>query len=382
MNLSVRSQAGLALTHNYQMRPRSILTTFCLLLLAGCVAAPPPRASMPDAPKATTPVDAVIPEAWVSDANPADELDSLAVWPTEDGHTWLIATAKSSHTLVVYDAETGARLRSVGGPGQGPLQFGRPNGIAVFGDLLFVAERDNHRVQVLRLPAFTPLAIIGEDVLKVPYGLWLRETGPDELEMFVTDSFMADFRTRELPPMTQLDQRVKRFEVRVGDDGDLQSRYLGAFGDTTEAGALRMVESIAGDSANDRLLIADEDRRVGSTLREYDLEGMYRARSLPPFDAEAEGIALWACDAGEGYWIGVDQLQPTIFRIFDRTTLKPVKTFSGRVVANTDGQVLYAVGTPRFPAGALYTLHDDKAVAAFDLRDVVRTLGLSDRCMR
>ena len=362
------------------MRKRLLTCGFCLSLLAGC-GTTPPSTSTPDAPKATTPVDAVIAEAWVSTANAADELDSLAVWPTEDGHTWLIATAKSSHSLVVYDAGTGERLRSVGGPGKGPLQFDRPNGIAVFGDLLFVAERDNHRVQVLQLPGFVSLGMVGEDVLKVPYGLWLRETGPDELEIFVTDSFMTDFRTRELPPMAELDQRVKRFEVRIDDDGKLQSRYLGSFGDTTEAGALRMVESIAGDAVNDRLLIAEEDRRVGSTLREYDLEGMYRAHSLPLFDADAEGVALWTCDAGEGYWIGVDQLQPTIFRLFDRTTLKPVKTFSGQVVANTDGQVLYAVGTPRFPAGALYALHDDKAVAAFDLRDIVRALGLSDRCM-
>lgn len=353
---------------------------FCLSLLAGCATTVPSN-STPPAPKATTPVDAVIPEAWISTANAADELDSLAVWPTEDGQTWLIATAKSSHSLVVYDAETGERLRNVGGPGKGALQFDRPNGIAVFGDLLFVAERDNHRVQVLQLPGFASLGMVGEDVLKVPYGLWLRETGPDELEIFVTDSFMADFRTRELPPMAELDQRVKRFEVHVDDTGKLHSRYLGAFGDTTEAGALRMVESIAGDVANDRLLIAEEDRRVGSTLREYDLEGRYRARSLPLFDADAEGVALWTCDAGEGYWIGVDQLQPTLFRLFDRTTLEPVKTFSGRVVANTDGQALYAVGTPRFPAGALYALHDDKAVAAFDLRDIVRALGLSDRCM-
>ncbi|MEO8365706.1 MAG: phytase [Pseudoxanthomonas sp.] len=364
------------------MKPYLIIVGLSLALLAGCATLPPPHSSTPQAPKATTTVDAVIPEAWVSTANAADELDSLAVWPGEDGQTWLIATAKSSHSLVVYDAETGERLRSVGGPGKGPLQFDRPNGIAVFGDLLFVAERDNHRVQVLQLPAFTSLGMVGEDVLKVPYGLWLRETGPEQLEMFVTDSFMADFRTRELPPMAELDQRVKRFEVHVDDAGKLQWRYLGAFGDITEAGALRMVESIAGDPANDRLLIADEDRRVGSTLRDYTLEGMYRAHSLPLFDADAEGVALWACDAGAGYWIGVDQLQPTVFRIFDRTTLKPVKTFSGEVVANTDGQVLYAAGTPRFPSGALYTLHDDKAVAAFDLRDIVRALGLSDHCMR
>ena len=126
---------------------------------------------------------------------------------------------------------------------------------------------------------------------------------------------------------------------------------------------------------------AEEDRRVGSTLRDYTLDGLYRSHSLPVFDADAEGVALWACDADAGYWIAVDQLRPTVFRLYDRKNLELVKTFSGKVVANTDGQVLYAVATPRFPAGALYALHDDKAVAAFDLRDIVRALGLSDRCM-
>lgn len=327
-------------------------------------------------------VDAVIAEAWISAEEPADELDSLAVWTTPDAATWLIATGKSSDTLAVYDADNGTRLRSIGGPGTGPLQFDRPNGVAIHGDLLFVTERDNHRVQVLRLPDFAHVAMIGETALQVPYGLWLRETRPDVLELFVTDSFMADFSTRLLPPMDQLDQRIKRFEVQIEADGTLQSRALGAFGDTGEAGALRMVESIAGDSVHDRLLIADEDLRVGSTLREYSLDGRYRGRSLPTFRADAEGIALWACDADEGYWIAVDQVRPTVFRVFDRRSLQPLKTFSGQVVANTDGQALHAVGTPRFPAGALFALHDDRAIAAFDLRDIARALGLSERCVQ
>ena len=82
-----------------------------------------------------------------------------------------------------------------------------------------------------------------------------------------------------------------------------------------------MVESIAGDPANDRLLIADEDRRHESTLREYTFSGRYTGRSLPQdsFGAEAEGVALWTCPNGSGYWIAVDQLAPlTIFHLFDR----------------------------------------------------------------
>ena len=282
----------------------------------------------------------------------------------------------------MYDGDTGERLRSVGAPGTGPLQFNRPNGVAVFGDLLFVVERDNRRIQVLQLPGFEYVDTFGEEVLQVPYGIWLHESAPGVLELFVTDSFMADFRTRELPPMRLLDQRVKRFEIRLGGDGSVQPRYLGSFGDTGQAGALRMVESIAGDPAHDRLLIAEEDRRVGSTLRDYTLDGRYRGRSLPAFTADAEGVALWPCDASEGYWIAVDQLRPTLFRVFDRRSLEPMGTFSGERVANTDGQALYAAGTARFPAGALYTLQDDKAIAAFDLRDVVEALDLSATCVR
>src|SRR5690606_1860314 len=149
----------------------------------------------------------------------------------------------------------------------------------------------------------------------------------------------------------------------------------GSFGDTSEAGALHMVESLAGDPANDRLLVADEstharDRR--SNLREYTLAGRYTGRSLPEgsFDAEAEGVALWAC-GDRGYWIAVDQLTPlTRFHLFDRRTLAWRGTWSGRVTADTDGIALHPEPTRAFPHGALFAVDQDKAVAAFDLRDV------------
>lgn len=365
--------------HNPAMT-RKYLFAGALALLAGC-ATQSHHTSRPPAPTPTTAADAIVPEAWVSAPVPEDELDSLAAWPTEDGRVWLIATAKSSHRLAVYDADTGERLRTVGGPGQAPGQFNRPNGIAVFGDLLFVAERDNHRVQVMRLPEFTPVAQIGQDALKVPYGLWLDETGPGQLDLFVTDSFMADFRTGKLPALSELDQRIKHFRVEEDEDGGVRSRLLGSFGATDEAGALRMVESIAGDPLHDRLLIADEDRRVGSTLRDYTLSGQYRGLSLPAFDADAEGIALWPCAVDRGYWIAVDQLTPTLFRVLDRTSLAPRGIFRGEQVSNTDGETLYAASTRRFPAGALFALHNDQSLAAFDLRDVARALKLGNDCL-
>jgi 3-phytase len=182
--------------------------------------------------------------------------------------------------------------------------------------------------------------------------------------------------------MAELDRRVKRFRVQLDAGGRLQAELAGTFGDTDEAGALRMVESIAGDPTHRRLLIAEEDRRVGSTLRDYGLDGGYRGYSLPVFDADAEGIALWACNADDGYWVAVDQLTPTRFRVFDRETLAPRGVFSGRVTANTDGETLYAMPTPRFPAGALFALHNDVSLAAFDLRDIANALDLREDCRR
>lgn len=368
------------------MTPKLMTTALAALLLAACAATAPPRETPPTpaaGPAVRAPLSLLVTERYASDDSPRDELDSLATWTTEDGRTWLIASAKSSHRLVVFDADSGERLRTVGGEGDRDGQFKRPNGVAVHGDHLFVVERDNRRVQVLSLPGFETVGTFGGDELRSPYGIWLTETEPDELEVYITDSFMYGKRFDEVPPLAELDQRVRRYRVQFDQDGRLVSQYAGAFGDTDEASALRMVESIAGDPANDRLLIADEDRRHESTLREYSFSGRYTGRSLPQdsFGAEAEGVALWSCPDGGGYWIAVDQLAPlTVFHLFDRVTLETRGSFHGALTARTDGVALHAAATPSFPGGALFAVHYDKAVTAFDLRDVARVLGLPPGC--
>jgi 3-phytase len=355
------------------------------MLAASCTTAPAPAPSAPSPPATVSaPEPLTVPERYISVETPTEELDSLATWPADDGMTWLIATGKSSHRLTVYDAEDGTRLREFGEEGSGPGQFNRPNGIAVFGDHVFVVERDNHRVQVLKLPDFQFVGTFGEQQLRSPYGLWVNETEPGELEVYVTDSFMYGKKFDEVPPFAELDQRVRRYRVQFDQAGRLRANYGGAFGDTKPDSALRMVESIAGDRANDRLLIADEDRRHESTLREYSFSGQYTGRSLPQdsFGAEAEGVALWTCPDGAGYWIAVDQLAPlTLFHLFDRVTLEPRGTFHGNTTAHTDGVALHAATMPHFPGGALFAVHDDKAVAAFDLRDVANALHLSQGCV-
>lgn len=358
-----------------------------VLVLAACATTTPDPSnsvSPADLPSLPTAGEATrVAEAFLTPPLPEHEIDSVAAWTRPDGSAWLIATGKESHQLVVYDADTGAVQKTIGGEGDGPVQFRRPNGIVVHGDHVFVAERDNHRVQVLALPDFTPVTTFGADELKSPYGLWIHELSPTVLELFVTDSFMADYRTELVPPLDQLDERVKRYEIRLDARPTIVARLTQRFGDTTEAGALRMVESIAGDVVHDRLLIAEEDLRAGTTLRLYRMDGTYTGQDLPPrhFRAQAEGVALWACADGSGVWITTDQSSDrTVFHLFDRQDLRFLGSFAGDHVALTDGIWLHASGTPRFPAGVLYAAHDDRGVGAFDWRDIAAALDLRISC--
>lgn len=369
------------------MHPRLALAALLATSLTACSMAPvrDSSAGSDQARNVAAPDAHLIPESFVSQAFNGEELDSLATWPAEDGGTWIIATAKDSHRLQVLDADSGRLLRSFGEPGRDIGQFQRPNGVAVHGDLLFVVERDNHRVQAFTLPGFVPAGVFGGEQLRSPYGLWIDEGAPGELEVYVTDSFMYGSRHDQVPPFAELNQRVRRFRVSLSEDGPMQALYTGSFGDTHPDTALRMVESIAGDPAARRLLVADEDRRHLSTLREYTFDGHSTGRRLPDasFGAEAEGIALWQCQGDSGYWIAVDQLAPrAVFHLFDRNTLAPVGSFRGDTTAYTDGIALHAATTAAFPAGALYAVHDDRAVAAFDLQEVARVFNLPADCTR
>lgn len=344
----------------------------------------------------------VVAEAFVTAATPQDNLDSPAAWRAPDGRLWLLTTAKQGDGLRIFDGDNGERRSSFGEKGRALGQFLRPNGVAVLGDLAFVVERDNHRVQVIslslppardlrvgvadkRVPRLRALASFGESELKQPYGLWVRELRAGVLEVIVTDAYMAgeDANGDDIaPPLSELGRRMQRFELRT-DGATPVARHVGAFGDTTAAGAIRVPESIWGDPAHDRLLIAEEDLATGTAIRDYTLNGRYRGQTigLGLFKAQAEGIALWGCADGSGYWITTDQFKDrSVFHVFDRVTLQPLGAFAGRTVGNTDGVWLQQAGSVRFPDGVFYAVHDDQAVGAFDWRDIARALNLRSRC--
>ena len=323
----------------------------------------------------------VIPEAFKSAMTPEDNIDSVASWTHADGRTWVFATAKSTDRLVVYDGDTGETLRTLGERGEGDGQFKRPNGVFVIDDVLLVVERDNRRVQGFALPSLEPLGHFGTDELVKPYGLWVDKSDGG-FQLYVTDAYMAgeDAEGEDiLPPFEELDERVKRYTFTVDADG-LHGELAGSFGDTSEAGALRVVESLWGDPASNRLLVAEEDETYANEFKVYDLEGDFSGQVFggDTFAAQAEGISLYTCGDG-GWWVTTEQARDvTTFHLFERDSLEHAGAFRGEMVANTDGIWLHQEATRNFPQGAFYAVHDDQGMVAFDWRDIARTLKLPD----
>lgn len=337
-------------------------------------------------PESTTPTDrgdaVTVAEAWASPFDEADNVDSVAFWRAPDGASWIVATAKESDVLIVYDAATGAEVRRVGGPGADAGRLQRPNGVMIEGDLVFVTERDNHRVQVFRLPDFETVGLVGADALRRPYGLAVfpsPASGSDEgstLELYVTDNY--ETADEQIPPDEELGERVKHFRLTIADEG-VTGELVRAFGETEGEGRLPKVETLLADPENDRLLVADEE---GGTFEVYRLDGTFvESWGEGHFHHEAEGLALRACDSSSGYWIATDQANDvSFFRVFDRDTFEYRGTFAGEVTANTDGVALTSQATDAFPAGAFFAVHDDQGVTAFDWRVIAEGLGLAGDC--
>lgn len=353
---------------------------FSSLLL--CAAATVVACDRPDAsaPAATASLDtARIPETFISAFKEADNIDSPAIYHGVDGTHWVIATAKATHTLVVFDATTGAEVRRVGVEGSGDGELNRPNGILVVGDsLLLVVERDNRRVQGFRLPSFTPMGSFGAAVLRKPYGITAYERG-GSWRVYVTDNYETP--DESVPPLAELGARIKWFDVSAAD-GRLVASFGGAFGDTTDAGAIRVTESILADPANNRLLIAEE-LETDSYHKVYTLDGQFTGETLGRgyFPQQAEGIALYACGSDAGYWVVTDQ-GPVVntFHLFDRMSLAHVAAFAAARTNTTDGIALTQRAFGPFPAGAFFMAHGDAAISGLSWAAIAEAIGARQDC--
>lgn len=314
----------------------------------------------------------VLDEAYLTGFTRPDNIDSPAIWHAHDDAAWILATAKSTHQLVVYDARTGETLGRIGRLGSGPGEFRRPNGVVVLDSLAFVVERDNRRVQVIALPSGEPIGSFGESVLRRPYGLAAVEYGEGEWEFYVTDAYTG-FLGR-LPPEDELGERVKRFRVTLTGD-TIQADLLGSFGSTSGPGVLRQVESIHADPLRDRLLIADE---ASVDVKVYTLQGEYAGETLGEeyLHYEPEGLALYECGE-DGYWLVTDQsLSVSYFHVLDRASLEQLAVFRGSRTANTDGVALTQRQIGDWDGGAFFPVHDDRAVSAMPWSTVAEALDL------
>jgi 3-phytase len=338
------------------------------LTLAGIAACQHGRTA---APVSAPPNVAVVDEIWISAYDEADNVDSLAV-AADAG--LVIATSKSRHQLLLFDSATGEMTQRVGGPGEAPGQFARPNGIAVVDDLVLVVERDNHRVQVLRLPTFEPLGMVGEDILHRPYGVaaFLRRDGG--VDVWITDNFDLP-----APDSSRLTERIRHFRIQmIGDE--LHWKLVNTFGERRGRGALHKVETIGADPARGLLLVAEEAfERMG--LMVYTTDGAFTGTVVGAgiFLAEPEGVALWESEESS-YWIATDQPSShSIFHLFESRDFAHLGSFRGRVTANTDGVAISNGSINGFPNGAFFAVHDDGAVAAFDLAQVRKALPANDK---
>ena len=349
-------------------------TTSALTLLAGVVLQAQTAVSARAVPKASDSVVTLTP-LWVSEKHAGDDLDSPAAWRAPSGQVWVITSAKLGNALYVIDGVTGRSIRKVGTGGLKPGQFGRPNGVAVWGDILLVVERDNQRVQAFQLPAFKPMGFIGGDVLVKPYGLAIIPRDANSAEMYITEN--ADLSPYPEEHAKVLRQRVKKFAI-TRTPGSVKGRLLLAFGDTVGGGKLTKVESIAADAAAARLVIADE--AVGD-LNVYTLDGKYESDfGKKRFHGDAEGIVLYGCGPTAGYWIATDQsARRNRFHLFERATHTYLATFALAGVTTTDGVALMP-GVVGPMQNAFYALNDDVNVAAVSLGAVLAALKLPDPC--
>lgn len=322
----------------------------------------------------------ILDEIFHTDRDEGDNVDSPAVWHGPDGQHWLLATAKESNAILAFDATNGEFVRRYGDSGSGRGQFQRPNGIWVIDDMLLVVERDNRRIQVFTLPDFDSIGTMSHEDLRLPYGLSVTARDAGGYDLYVTDNFNPALEG--YPPEEELDERIHHFRFSR-NGGSINSQHAGTFGDIAGEGLLTKVESLYYDPHHDRLMVADEAFSQRS-IKVYNGAGQFTGEVIPDtfFSSEPEGIALYSCDDGEGYWIIVDQhpSRDNRFQLFDRRSLVHRGTIKGEITRNTDGIWLTRQSFGPFPAGALYPVHDDGSVTALDWREISQGLSLDLDC--
>lgn len=327
--------------------------------------------------------DILIEEDIVSPWNESLNVDSPAFW-TDGEQNLVIATMKEGHGLIVYEAETGEEIRRISEPGNKHGNFERPNGIWVIDDYCFVVERDNRRVQVLKLPSLKTIGTFAEEKLIKPYGISIYE-GQSGYEVYITDNYENELEDEidstdedEIPADSLLGKRVLHYKVMITENG-MAAKFERYIGETNGEGIIKVAESIYADPENNNLLIAEEFEPE-TCVKVYNLEtGKYSGTQIGKgrFQYQAEGIALYDKGNGEGYWFLTDQEEgDNTFFIHDRKTFEFLGSFKSKTTQNTDGVWLTRHSFGKFDNGIFIPVHNDGGIGIFDLNRLFEKLNL------
>lgn len=308
---------------------------------------------------------------WIEE----DNIDSPAFYQGDNDENWVIATAKSTDALVVYDALTGKEIKRIGSEGTELGKLDRPNGIWVHGNYCLVVERNNHRVQIFTLPEFKSLGFIGEDKLMKPYGLTVFQSDKKH-HIYITDNY--EYEEDKIPADSLLDKRVLHYTFELAGEELSNINFEKYIGETSGEGVLKIVESIYADPKNNYLLICEELEGEGNTcIKLYDLAGNFKQNiGLGLFKSQAEGLALIECGDG-GYWISTDQsYDANIFHFLDRNTFELKASFKSENLSNTDGIWLTQSSFSENTMGAFIAVNNDGGIGLWNLENLLSKLEI------
>lgn len=319
-------------------------------------------------------VPQVIPQVWASSGTTYAETDSLAVCEMANGAVHLFATSKNGHRIDVFDAATGKFLEAFGSEGTQPGQFNRPNGIVTVRlpvadkdgakatrSALLVIERDGARVQAFWADSLKPAGIFGSKELKKPYGGAVHERG-DEVTVYITDAKAED------------DACVFMYRLEAKGE-EIVATLIRQFGDSGGAGRIRLPESVVVDEKMQRVLLCDEKQ---NDVKVYTLDGKFTGTVFADglVRRDPEGLVIVEHLGPAGVVILTDQREEiSIWLVFDRRDYRLLAAFTGKPnIANTDGICVHPKPFGPFTGGALFAVHDDADIRAYDLADVAALL--------
>ena len=199
----------------------------------------------------------------------------------------------TGHCVHVYD-QKGAEKRTIGSKSDGDGQFNGPVGVAIKGDVLYVAENHNHRVQKLMLDGkfISKFGKIGsgDGELRNPWGCTVSGDG----KVYVADA--GNSRVQVFNPDGTFSHTIKTgdtSDVAIDTEGNLHiAMYSAQSIKVTTLGGELVREYGGGQLQDPRGVAVDEDG--------YCLVGDWTGRALHIFDPQGKPVHSiehtgWVC---------------------------------------------------------------------------------------